>query len=211
MSDGGGGTGPVIGLDFDNTIAAYDDLFLRVALDRGLVTAGAPPGKSQLRDALRRQPDGERAWQRLQAEVYGPRLGQARPVAGVHEFLDACRRRRVAVYVVSHKTEFAEQDETRTNLRLAALAWLRDQGLLADGTALRREGLFFESTRAAKVERIRALGCTHFVDDLPEVFLEPGFPEGVERILLAADGRPAPPGVRAARCWGDVAGAVFGG
>ena len=35
-------------------------------------------------------------------------------------------------------------------------------------------------------ERIRALGCTHFIDDLEEVFLEPSFPSDVHKILFVS-------------------------
>lgn len=213
MSGGGSlacGAGPVVGVDFDNTIALYDELFRRVARERGLVEAPGPAGKAGIRDAIRARPDGERDWQRVQAEVYGPRMGQAEPMDGVREFLEACGRAGTAVYVVSHKTAFAECDETRTDLRQAALRWLEERALVADGGPLQPDRVFFEDTRAAKVARIGALGCTHFVDDLPEVFLDAGFPRGVAGLLLAPDGRAAPPGVRAVRSWAEVAALVDG-
>jgi hypothetical protein len=44
--------------------------------------------------------------------------------------------------------------------------------------------VYFEGTRTEKIARIVALGCTHFIDDLEEVFDDPAFPSGVERLLL---------------------------
>ena len=35
--------------------------------------------------------------------------------------------------------------------------------------------MFFELTKEAKVARIGGLGCTHFIDDLPEFLREPGW------------------------------------
>jgi len=45
--------------------------------------------------------------------------------------------------------------------------------------------VYFGATRHEKIEHIQRLGCTHFIDDLEEVFLEEDFPGGVEKILYA--------------------------
>jgi hypothetical protein len=45
--------------------------------------------------------------------------------------------------------------------------------------------VYFESTRQAKINRIKQLQCTHFIDDLEETFLEDRFPEDVKKILYA--------------------------
>ena len=60
-----------VGIDFDNTIAAYDGLFARLAAERNLF-ADPPAAKRRLRNELRRRPDGESEWRRLQALAYGP-------------------------------------------------------------------------------------------------------------------------------------------
>ena len=41
------------------------------------------------------------------------------------------------------------------------------------GLNLKRENVYFESTREEKVARIGFLKCTHFIDDLEETFDEP--------------------------------------
>jgi hypothetical protein len=43
----------------------------------------------------------------------------------------------------------------------------------------------FTLTRGEKVQKIQQLGCTHFIDDLEEIFHEEGFPQGVTKILYA--------------------------
>jgi hypothetical protein len=70
--------------------------------------------------------------------------------------------------------------------------------------------VYFESTRAEKLERISALSLSHFIDDLEEVLTDPGFPPGVERILFADE---APPAASYVRCgtWSDIERRVFGG
>jgi hypothetical protein len=177
-----------IGIDFDNTIVSYDALMYKAALDRGLIKDGADRTKKAVRDRIRQLPDGEIEWQKLQALAYGPLMRSAQLIEGVEEFICACRDRDIAVFIVSHKTEYANYDETRTNLRTAALEWMTDKRFFdAEGFDLSRADVYFESTRADKIARIERMGCSHFIDDLEEVLLEPSFPAHVEKILYAPD------------------------
>ncbi len=176
----------VIGIDFDNTIASYDGLMHRLAVDWGWMDGGLPKNKKSIRDTLRALPDGELKWRRLQTHCYGPGMGDARPMDGVKDFLAACRKREIPVWVVSHKTEFANFGDPTVKLRAAAIDWMRQEGLLDQQQfGLSLERVCFEGTREEKVQRIRALGITHYVDDLEETFLEKSFPEGVQKILFS--------------------------
>ena len=177
----------IIGIDFDNTLVSYDALIHQTALERGLITAGTDAGKRTVRDRIRLLPDGDVEWQKLQGLIYGPRMAQAQLMAGAAEFIRECRMRTWPLYIVSHKTEFAGYDDTRTNLRDAALTWMTSQRFFEPaGLGFSRDQVFFEGTRDAKVARIRALGCTHFIDDLEEVFLEPSFPPDVRKCLFVS-------------------------
>jgi hypothetical protein len=177
-----------IGIDFDNTIVSYDALMYEAALDRGLIKDGADRTKRAVRDRIRQLPDGEIAWQKLQALAYGPLMRNAQLIEGVEEFICECRDRDIAILIVSHKTEYANYDETRTNLRTAALEWMTDKRFFdAEGFDLSRADVYFESTRCDKIARIARMGCSHFIDDLEEVLLEPSFPAHVEKILYAPD------------------------
>ena len=55
--------------------------------------------------------------------------------------------------------------------------------LRSRGGGLDPADVFFEKTRGEKIDRIKRLGCTHFIDDLVETFLEPSWPASVQRIL----------------------------
>lgn len=175
----------LIGIDFDNTVAGYDRLFAGLATELGLLDA-PPASKRAVRDALRAKGDaGEREWQRLQALAYGQRMAEAELIAGVNEFLGRCRAAGIPVCIVSHKTRRSPVDDSGTDLCGAALSWMEEKGFFAaTGLGLAREQVYFEPTRQAKVARILALGCTHFIDDLPEVFGEPDFPDAAEAILF---------------------------
>jgi len=176
----------VIGIDFDNTLVSYDVLIQRVATERGWIDPQKCRTKREVREAVRNLPDGEVEWQRLQGMVYGPRIGEAEFIESVRPFFFACHQNRAKVYIVSHKTQTAKYDETQTDLRRAALGWMTENGFFEkNGLGLSPEGVFFEGTRKEKLERIEKLGCTHFIDDLEEVFLEEGFPSGITKILYA--------------------------
>ena len=226
----------VIGIDFDNTLVCYDDVFRRLAAERAL--AAPPPGSSKrsIRDGLRAA-GREHAWTELQALAYGTRIGEAAAFPGAQEFVDRCGRAGIDVYVISHKTElpYAGGD---VNLRAAARGWLAANGFFAGAGGLTPERVYFEGTREEKIGRIERLGCTHFIDDLAEFLAEPALRRDLVRILFEPGGacdedddaelhdgsatRPAAgptadnadderaPWLRA-RSWDDVSMVVFGG
>jgi hypothetical protein len=71
--------------------------------------------------------------------------------------------------------------------------------------------LFFEATRPLKVARIKALGCTHFIDDLPVVFAEPGFPGGTQRVLFRPHPLTSPSeGASTFQSWEEMRRLFFG-
>lgn len=172
-----------IGIDFDNTIVCYDELFHRCALGRGLIPQSTPKSKASVRAYLWSLPDGNTPWTELQGIVYGKRMSEAPPCPGALDFFSFCRDMAVSVSIVSHKIEFPALGP-RVNMREAALKWIEEHGLYADRQEMRGR-VYFESSREAKIARIRGLGCTHFIDDLAEVFGDPSFPGGVEKILYA--------------------------
>src|SRR5580658_10161847 len=200
-----------VGIDFDNTIIAYDDVFRAAATRAGLIEANFVGRKQALRDAIRLLPDGELAWQRLQGQVYGKGIGEATLVTGVTTFLRRCRAEGSTVVVVSHKTEYGHFDPDRVNLRKAALDWMAGQGLFDGEHGIALSNVHFESTRAEKLRRIATLSLTHFIDDLEEVLTDPDFPAGVARILFAEDAPTATGPYVWCLTWRDIERQVFGG
>jgi hypothetical protein len=198
-----------IGIDFDNTIIGYDAVFRAAARERQLIEPGFMGTKQAIRDAIRLLPAGEISWQRLQGHVYGKGIREAVLLDGVAAFLTRCRARGHAVYVVSHKTEYNAYDPDRVNLRDAALAWMEAQGLFAAPFGIDRAHVFFEPTRGDKLQRIAALSCTHFIDDLEEVLGAPEFPPGVQRILFAPGGEATARPFAVCTSWQAIAETVL--
>ena len=78
-----------IGLDFDNTIANYDQAFPEVARILGYETnnLNATLNKRELKLELLKQSDGDTAWQKVQGLVYGKYIDLASLYPGVCEFV----------------------------------------------------------------------------------------------------------------------------
>ena len=175
-----------IGIDFDNTIIDYSDIFTKQACNLGWIKADTKKTKQQVRDTVRELPDGESKWRQLQGLVYGKLINDAKPFEGVIEFIKKCAAENVDVFIVSHKTEYVEALDEKINLREAALNWLKAKGFLnSEKPFLTESRIFFEHPRGDKINRISELKCTHFIDDLEDFLLEPQFPENVNRILFS--------------------------
>lgn len=175
----------VIGLDLDNTIVCYEQLLAK--LSSGYGWAPDAVGKRAIRDWIRSSEEGDAGWQRLQGEIYGPRMLDAQLMPGVLEFLKACQLHNIRVVIISHKSEYAVVDPSRTPLRHAAMNWMRINGFFENGL-IAHQDVFFADTKDQKVNLIRELGVSIFVDDLEEILTHPTFPEGTRRFLFSPDG-----------------------
>lgn len=167
-----------IGIDLDNTLADYTAPLERLCREHG-VSVGAGDAKLALRGFLRAA-GREDEWTRLQGELYGPLMMEAEPFPGVGEFLAAAKREGAFCCVVSHRTRRPIAGQPH-DLHAAARRWLEIRGF-------GELPAFFEETKSAKLARIASSDFTLFVDDLPELLLDPGFPGGVRRFLFDPKG-----------------------
>ena len=176
-----------IGIDFDNTLARYDQVFTKLAQEWGLTGLDEKKTKQGIRQIIRQKKNGELLWQRLQGEVYGLRMQEAEQFTGEDQFLRRCAATPgIQIFIISHKTEFGHFDETHTNLRDAACKWMRNKGFFDSAKyAIPEKHLFFESTQQEKVARIASLQCDVFIDDLVELFSAPSFPHATKKILFS--------------------------
>jgi hypothetical protein len=192
-----------IGIDFDNTIVCYDAVFHRVALSEGLIPADLPVNKRAIRNYLR-ECDLEDRWTEFQGLVYGTLMADVEPFPGCLKFFTACRDRGIETCIVSHKTRTPYVGLPH-DLHEAAWGWLRQHGL--DGTGHDGGGhrVFFELTIEEKIERIVALECDYFVDDLPEFLTLSEFPGSVQRILFDPNGLYDDlPGIERSGSWDEI-------
>jgi hypothetical protein len=176
-----------IGIDFDNTIIDYGQLFHKYAVDR----FGMPPSigaeKTSVKAYFLSLPNGNTPWTELQGIVYGEKILEATLYNDCGDFLLYCKDKSIPVCVISHKSEFPALGP-RINLRTAAIDWLAKNGFF-DQTcfALEKSSVFFEPTRLSKLSRIASQECTIFIDDLPEIFEDKDFPQNVRKILFSSE------------------------
>src|SRR5262245_40973131 len=170
-----------IGIDFDNTIANYEGVFHKAALERGLIPATLGNGKNDVRDYLNgsgRKDD----FTELQGYVYGSRMDLVAPYAGAKEFFAAARKSGHDLFVISHKTKTPILGPAY-DMHAAARGFLKVQGMIDESLA------HFEITKEGKMARASALKVDVFVDDLPEILEHPGFPAGARAILFDPEDR----------------------
>lgn len=175
-----------IGVDFDNTLVCFDDLFYRAAVEKNWIPKETPASKEQVRDYLRKM-GKEPSWTELQGMVYGVLIQDAPAYPGVAEFMTACFRSKIPVSIISHKTRIPFLGEPH-DLHAAARKWLVNQGCHTMW-GIPQERVFLEVTKAKKLKRIAAEQCTHFVDDLPEFLNDTDFPSNVKKIFFDPHGR----------------------
>ena len=111
-----------IGVDFDNTLVSYDDIFHRVALEQGAIPASTPRSKLAVRDFLRRE-GREEVWTEMQGTVYGARMDEVQAYPGALEFLKWARSSGIDVCIISHKTRHPFIGP-RHDLHAAAQRWV---------------------------------------------------------------------------------------
>src|SRR5262245_17133268 len=140
----------ILGVDFDNTIVRYDELFHTVAVEQGLIPATTPVRKNEVRDYLRRC-GREDDWTQLQGYVYGARMPEAQPFPGVREFFAQAVKLRVPLFIISHKTRVPVIGPAY-DLHQTARDWLQAQGFLdPTGVGLSPDHVYFGLTRQHKI------------------------------------------------------------
>ncbi len=198
----------ILGLDFDNTLVIYDRIFHEIAIERKLISRCTPIDKTAIRDELRKQGKDDQ-FTLLQGEVYGKRILEADPAAGMVLALRKIRERGISMVIVSHKTRIPYKGP-EYNLHQAAWDWLeKNEFFDHNGLNLSRDKVFFEETKEKKVARIQELNCTHYIDDL-EPILEM-IPEQITRIKygkLSNKGKNA--GIREMNDWSELCGHLRG-
>ena len=201
-----------IGLDFDNTIANYDQAFPEVARILGYETnnLNATLNKRDLKLKLLKQPDGDTAWQKVQGLVYGKFIDLASLYPGVYEFVLRALASGHKIFIVSHKTELGHFDESRTPLRQAATTWLINQKLVGDSDSkIKLQNIYYAETRDEKINKIVELQLDVFIDDLDEVLSDRSFPKRTRKILFGS-GATTSQEILAMQSWREVGDELFG-
>ena len=168
-----------IGLDFDNTIVLYDEIFYHYALKK-YIDPNIPKTKKAVRYALIK--NQEHIFTEIQGIVYGKLIKNAPLQSGFINSLTLLSKMDCKISIVSHKTKYPIIGE-KFNLHESALNWLKNNQVINNKDfILKEENIFFEETEIQKINRIKEIKCTHYVDDLKKILLK--LPKIFQRFTL---------------------------
>jgi hypothetical protein len=192
-----------LGLDFDNTIVCYDAAIAQLAEELFDLPPEVPRTKLGLRDHLRvagREPE----WTAFQGELYGPGMRHAQPFEGAIETMLQLEAAGHKLVIVSHRSRRPYAGEPH-DLHAAARSWVAERLQSAGLFAADNGSVNFLETRQEKVARIAELGCQAFLDDLPEVLGDFGFPASAAGILFDPTGSTSSQGgQRRISAWSEL-------
>ena|SRR3990172_8669038 len=174
-----------IGIDFDNTLIDYSQVFNSCAKKITSATESVLAHKNALRSYLQTKKHGNALWTALQCRVYGQGIEKAKFSRGVLKFLYVCKRKKIPVTIISHKSKICSEGRYH-DIRTPAYLFL-DRHKFYDKTGISKDLVYFEETRQDKLFRIKREKCTHFIDDLYDVFQAPTFPEKITKILYGTN------------------------
>ena len=199
-----------IGLDFDNTIVCYDEVFYNEAIKRDLISPSVPASKEKIKEALRHQ-GKEDQWTELQGYVYGKCMNGARLFPGFIDFLLCARKNSAQCFIISHKTKVPYKGPAY-DLRRCALDWLEENGFFS-AYGFSTKDIHFLESKQMKLQNIAETGCRYFIDDLPEFLSEKEFPSQTTPILFAPEAAPRSclsNALLSFQTWNEIRAYVFG-
>ena len=173
-----------IGIDLDHTIINYRNQFAERAFSLGYIDTNAALTKDIVKKKIKRLQNGENKWGILQAEVYSEGIREASIMNGFPEFIATCHKSGINLSIISYKTKSNAHDPLQRDLKQAAQNWMQtNQFFDSRGFDFNLNQVFFADSIEEKISTIANQQCTHFIDDLPSILLNPAFPNNTCKIL----------------------------
>jgi len=166
----------MFGFDLDNTLIDYSASVRRYSLT---FLETKFENISQLRKFFKEQ-NQRIEWQKAQSWLYTEGLEYAELSAGAADLFWRLNKNCIPFCVISHKTIRTPKDFGYLDLRKPATHWIQEK---LEPNTIAPVAVHFEVTRQKKLERIKELEVTHFIDDLIEVLQDSEFPRNVRKIL----------------------------
>ena len=116
----------LIGIDLDNTLAIYDDIFHRLAVSMGLIEPSFPSKKGIVEEIFDKTRQKYK-YTEMQAIAYGLEMHSAKPAQGAMRMLKLLRDKGHRIILISHKTKYPIAGGC-INLREKATQWLKKEG-----------------------------------------------------------------------------------
>lgn len=196
-----------IGLDFDNTIVKYDELFYEIGVTSKVIPENLNINKNAIRNFLR-SVNRERDWTQMQGLAYGLHMGDAKIYPGALQFIKRAIKNGDQLFIISHKTKYP-YDGPLYDFHKAAMDWINSE-INSKEILIPPKDIYFEPTKISKVRRIADLKCDLFIDDLPEILIMKEFPSFVKKILFDPENQNDLEGSEIIKInsWSDLMGIV---
>ena len=177
-----------IGIDLDHTIIDYKNIFAEKAFSLGFIKTDSIMTKNEVKTVVTKLEDGEKKWGLLQVNVYSEGIYEASIMNGFPEFVKFCNKRKISLFIISHKTKTNPNDPLKRNLKNAALKWMtNNQFFESNGLGFNISHVFFNNSIDEKISRIRSQNCNYFIDDLEKVLSNSAFPINTRKIIFLSN------------------------
>jgi len=182
-----------IGIDFDNTIANYDNVFKKTSAKYKLINHLWVGNKKQLKKEIIKKTKNEEVWKKIQGKVYGKYMHLSKLNLDFDNFLLRSRLKGIDVFIVSHKTIYGHYDKEKILLRKVAMKWMHNQRFFNKHFyGLDSKNIFFEKSIQDKIKRINKLKLDYFVDDLNLILTHKLFSKKTKKILYGNEKKLRP-------------------
>ncbi len=169
----------IIGIDFDNTIVDYKNLFSKVAKTKNFIKR-ENLNKTELKQFLIKN-FHENEWTKIQGEVYGKTIFEAKPYKNFLNSISHLNNNKFEKLIISHKTKYPILGK-KYNLQKSAIKWLKNNNILSSKTGLKKSRVFFNESIENKIRTIKKFKCNYFIDDMK--FILSLLPNKIEKILF---------------------------
>lgn len=170
-----------IGIDFDNTIVCYDNVFYKAALRYGFKMLNVKKDKNSVKEFIQNNYHHD-DFTILQGYVYGKCMNLATLYVGLKKFIISSLKNNFKVFIISHKTKYPILGK-QYNLHQEAMNFLI-KNKIVDSDLIIKKNVFFEKSKEKKIKRISELNLDFFIDDLPDIIDHENFPENTKNIYF---------------------------
>ena len=162
----------IFGIDFDNTIVNYN-LAFKKAINQEKINLSKKLEKEkfnlkiQIKNYFLKNNDID-LWKKIQSKVYSKYIFEGYLNVEMLKFLKFLDKKKIKFYIVSHKTIYPYIGK-KINLHKLSKKWLRLNLFNKKNNFKKNYKSFFETTQKKKLNKIKLLKITHFIDDLDEI------------------------------------------
>ncbi len=162
----------IFGIDFDNTIVNYNLAFKKAIKQEKINFSKSLEkekfnSKIQIRNYFLKNNDID-LWKKIQSKVYSKYIFEGYLNIEILKLLKYLDKKKIKFYIVSHKTIYPYFGK-KINLHRLSKKWLKSNLFNLKNNFQKNYKSFFETTKKKKLNKIKLLKITHFIDDLDEI------------------------------------------